>query len=116
MTFVEYDGVMSGTITIQCPKCRTNLEIGFSPGSVSFVLRDGPSGGWASKAIKENRYRASRHRIIGQRQKDHVFTPTLQPNYMGEETGTWRNAQEMARKELGDAAASTYNFLIQGNK
>jgi predicted nucleic acid-binding Zn ribbon protein len=116
LAFSEYDGVKAGSLSLPCPECQADLAVGFSPGDVTFVLKDGPSGGWASKALKENKHRAIRHKVMGQRQKDHVFTPSLQPNYKGEETGSWREAQEQARRDLGEAAASTYNPLIPGDK
>jgi len=116
LSFATYDEVLAGIQVLPCPKCAQDMTIGFDPGNVTFVLKDGPSGGWASKGLKENRYRAARREVMGKRQKDHVFTSHLQPNYKGEETGTWREAQEQARKDLGEGAASTYNPLIQGEK
>jgi hypothetical protein len=116
LSFAEYDEVTAGRETITCPACEQAMEIGFAPGNVTFVLKDGPSGGWASKAIRENKHRAARREVMGKRQRDHVFTPALQPNYKGEETGTWREAQEQARKDKGELAAVTYNPLIQGEK
>jgi hypothetical protein len=76
------------------------------------VLVDGDSGGWASKAIAERGYRAKRREEVGRRQAENVLTPSLVPNYEGQDTGTWREAQEEARKAGGDAAAETYDPLV----
>jgi hypothetical protein len=54
-------------------------------------------------------------------ERDHVFKPKLQPNYDGMETGTWKDAREVARsataKVLGapiaNVVASTYDPLVQ---
>jgi hypothetical protein len=50
---------------------------------------------------------------MAQKEADHVFKNSLQANYDGAETGSWREAQELARKEKGDVAAATYNPLVQ---
>jgi predicted nucleic acid-binding Zn ribbon protein len=112
LAFTDYDKVKAGETILTCPKCTEVMQIGFQPSHVTFVLKDGPSGGWVSKAGKENKYRAARREVMAQRERDHVFKSHLQPNYKGEETGTWRAAQEEARKEVGEAAASTYTPLV----
>jgi len=113
LTFSEYDKVKSGEKAIQCSNCGLPAQIGFSPGTLGFVLKEGESGGWASKSIKENAYRKKRRQEMARREKDHVFKASLQPNYDGTETGTWREAQELARKEKGDGSAQTYDPLVK---
>jgi hypothetical protein len=113
LPFSEFDKVQAGTQELKCSGCEAKVEFAFSPGTLGFILKEGPSGGWASKSIKENQYRKARASIMGKRQKDHVRTPKLQPNYKGEETGTWREAQEQVRKDKGDLAASSYENLVK---
>lgn len=79
-------------------------------------MKEGPSGGWESKSAKERKYRDTRYSTLGKRQKDNHFVSKLQPNYKGEETGTWRGAQEEARKDKGDAAAAQYTPLVAEEK
>lgn len=106
MTFVDYESVKLGAKTLECSTCHGKVGIQFNPGAVNFVLKDGESGGWTSKAGKENTYRARRNKILDQKTRDHVFKTKLIPNYAGQQTENWREAQEAARKEGSDT--STY--------
>ena len=95
--------------------------LAFDPGNVNFVLKDGESGGWTSKAGKENAYRARRNKVLAQKTKDHVFKTKLIPNFDGQQTENWREAQEQARAtphvdSEGRAVArdvSTYEPLVK---
>ena len=116
ITFSDYDAIKTGTQPLTCRNCQKPAQIGFTPGGVNFVLKDGESGSWASKAIKESAYRGRRRNQMAQREKDHVFKSSLQPNYDGVETGTWKDAQELARKEKGNESATTYDPLVQKSK
>jgi len=127
LSFSEYDEVKEGSRVLPCG-CGSNAEIVFNPGAVSFVLKDGQSGGWTSKAGKENAYRKKRQAHMAQRERDHVFKSRLQPNFNGQETGTWKEAQEQARKttyetvrqehdaglakRAADKSAATYQSLV----
>lgn len=128
LSFAEYDEVKSGERVLPC-ECGEQAAIVFNPGDVSFVLKDGESGGWTSKAGKENAYRKRRAEHMRQRERDHVFKSELQPNYQGQETGTWKDAQELARtktfekvhqehsdaglaKTAADESAKTYQPLV----
>lgn len=121
LSFSDYDSIKTGGSNLICNGCGGHCEIQFDPSSVSFVLRDGPSGGWQSKALKENAYRARRREHMARRERDHVFKPRLQPNYNGVETGNWKDAQEFARTEVakdhgiaaGNATARTFEPLVQ---
>jgi hypothetical protein len=113
MTFSEYDRVVSGKEILLCSCCGLGAHIGFSPGNLGLIMKEGESGGWASKALKENAYRKKRRQEMARREKDHVFKNSLQPNYEGVETGSWKEAREMARKEKGVASASSYDSLIK---
>lgn len=113
LSYSEYDAVKAGTKGLSCNNCGLPARIGFAPGNLGFILKEGESGGWATKAIKENAYRKKRREEVGRRERDHVFKPNLQPNYKGTETGTWKEAQELARTEKGSASASTYEPLVR---
>lgn len=113
LSFSDYDAVKAGTKEIPCRKCSSTGKIGFCPGNLGFILKEGESGGWASKSIKENAYRAKRRDRLAKKEADHVFKPSLQANYDGVDTGTWREAQELARNKGGDEAAATYDTLVK---
>ena len=112
MTFSQYDAVKAGTDVLLCASCGKNMAIDFQPQGVSFVLKEGPSGGWVTKSNKERTYRARRNQVMARRERDHVFKNHLQPNYNGAETGSWREAQAMARSEKGEKVAATYSDLV----
>lgn len=117
LSFIEYDEIQGGKKRLEC-ECGGLCTIEFNPGGVAFVMKDGPSGGWTSKAMKENKYRSGHREVMAKRERDHVFKTKLIPNYNGEETGTWREAQEVARKNAADStlaavAASTYAPLVK---
>lgn len=113
LTFSQYREIKQGTHSINCSSCGLEAQIGFAPGNLGFVLKEGESGGWASKSIKENAYRQKRRKALAKKEADHVFKSTLQPNYDGVETGTWKEAQELARKEKGNSSAKTYDPLVK---
>ena len=110
MTFSDYDRIKEGLLLLECPQCTCGMELNFDPGAVTFVLKDGPSGGWASKAVKENTYRAKHRLDVEKKERDHVFKNKLIPNITGQETGTWREAQAAAGAEGKDT--STYNSFV----
>lgn len=107
LTFSEMDAFA------EICSCGSSLEVGFMPCAVNFTLKDGPSGGWASRAIKEKQYREKRREILAKKEKDHVYTPSLVPNFNGEQTESWREARETARTVLGEASAKSYDNLVQ---
>jgi hypothetical protein len=128
LTFAAYDEVKAGGSSLSC-SCGGAAELVFDPGAVNFVLKDGESGGWVSKAGKENAYRAKRREVMAKRERDHVFKSKLQPNFDGQLTESWKGAQEIARdvryeevRQEHDAgiaqtaateAAKTYDSLVR---
>lgn len=94
LTYAEYDMVEEGLKPL-C-SCGGSKSIVFSPGHISFTLRDGESGGWASKADKERAYRAKRNAYLGKRNKENVAPTPLVPNYQGVEAASWSEARDMA--------------------
>jgi len=99
LSFEGYDAVLAGTKRLSCTSCSGALDLKFDPGEVNFIMSDGESGGWTSKAGKENAYRRRRNEEMKQRERDHVFKSRLQPNYQGQETETWVEAQALAREK-----------------
>jgi len=116
LSFADYDSVRLGAKILECGTCQAGVKIVFNPGDINFVLKDGESGGWAGKAIKENKLRARRREILAKRERDHVFKNKLQPNVAGMETGTWKEAQAFVKSEVGEAAAKTYEPLVAQEK
>jgi hypothetical protein len=115
LSFEDYEAVKSGEKCLLAED-DTELEIVFNPGTVGFVLKDGESGGWASKALKENQYRRERSAEMARREKDHVFKSRLVPNYKGKEAVKWADVQDHVRSEKGEASAQTYNHLVSQEK
>lgn len=125
LSFADYDAVKLGVKLLECGSCQGNVALVFDPGDVKFVLKDGESGGWASKANKENAYRAKRHAYMGQRQAAHVKPTKLRPNFAGQETGSWEEARkeafDVALQETGSMvaaseASSTYDPFVKTEK
>lgn len=111
LSFVDYDAIKAGTQQLVDDQGQT-LALVFNPGEVGFVLKDGASGGWASKAMKENKYRAERGQVMARRERDHAPRTRLIPNYQGQEGHSWADVQDHVRTTDGVAAASTYNKLV----
>lgn len=102
LTFSEYDETKAGTFQPSCGECGGWAAIQFDPGNVNFVLKDGESGGWISKAGKENSYRARHRAVMAKRERDHVFKSRLQPNYAGTVTENWKEASQAAYESTYD--------------
>lgn len=125
LSFSDYDAVKLGTKTMECATCQGKVILDFNPGDVTFVMKDGESGGWASKAGKENKYRSKRRLVMAKREKDHVAPHALVPNFAGEIVENWKEAKDMAFSTAYDetrntaaaqTAASTYDPLISQEK
>lgn len=112
LSFDEYDLVKSGAFQLVDDQGQA-LELVFNPATVAFVLKDGPSGGWMSKANKENGYRRDRSGVMASREKDHVFKSRLVPNLGGQEASSWRDVRDEVRRVSGEQAASTYDHHVR---
>jgi hypothetical protein len=112
LSFSEYEAVKAGEKAIQDASGEA-LTIVFNPGQVGFVLKDGESGGWASKTEKERKYRTVHTADMARREKDHVFKSRLVPNYNGQEAHCWADVQDHVRTTKGKLAASTYNSHVK---
>ncbi len=114
MTFDEYRMIEHDRIAPQCEVCKEGFRsIAFTPGQVGLVLKEGPSGGWLSKSLRENKFRARHGEIISKRQKDHVRPSDLVPNYNGQVHDRWSEVQDHVRAEKGIDAAKTYEPYVK---
>lgn len=102
LSFSQYDQIKSGEIEVECLHCGGVIDLVFNPSDVNFVLKDGESGGFVSKAMKENAYRKNRRKVMAQRERDHVRPNTLQPNFQGNPTGSWAEARDAAYQSTYD--------------
>jgi len=93
----EHVHLMMDKPEIMCPECKEPMEKRFSPNSGGFILKGGtPAIHW-----KEKRQRIKRSEQLAQKQKyTGMQGPRVTPNIAGVETGTWSDAQKMA-KEAG---------------
>ena len=110
LSFQEYDEVRAGTLPLSC-SCGGPASLEFTPGDVSFVLKDGESGGWVSKAGKENAYRAKRNQVMAKRERDHVRPHLLQPNFQGQLAGSWREAKDAAYQSTYEKAKGEHGAI-----
>lgn len=115
LSFVEYEDVKSGEKMLVDAEGE-ELVLVFDPGSIGLVMKDGLSGGWASKALKENRYRQQRNLEMARREKDHVFKSRLVPNYGGHEADNWGDVRDHVRSTKGVESAQTYDRLVAKEK
>jgi len=95
LTFEQYDLANKGAFPLSC-SCGGMAKLIFNPAGVGFVLKDGISGGWMSKASKENAYRANRRQVLTRKERDHVSPKKLRPNFQGQETSSWSEARDTA--------------------
>ena len=116
LSFDDYELVRKGEATMECGSCGGTEELVFNPGTVNLGMKEGPSGGWTTKSLKENKYRARHAEDMSRRERDNVFKSKLIPNYQGQEAGTWSDVQDHVRSKVGHAAASTYNTLVKQEK
>lgn len=102
-----------------CIKCGSRMNYQFNPTVVQFALKDGPTGSWPSKGQRYKNYRTKRSQEMSGRQKDRYghLNRDCVPNYGGQLTEDWREAQDLAMKDKDNnpdslATAATYNDKI----
>lgn len=115
LSFADYEAIQAGTKEVVADDGAV-LRLVFNPGDIGFTLKDGESGGWATKAMKENKYRKARSAQMAQRERDHVFKSRLVPNYQGREASSWKDVQAHVRDVSGQTAAQTYDRLVAQEK
>ena len=103
---------------LDCTECGTTCNYIYVPSVPQVAFKDGPSGGWPSKANHFKEYRRHQSEKMEKRQKDRYghLNKEMVPNYNGKELYSWHDAQSIARKEKGDAAAATYESKIKSEK
>ena len=101
----------------KCEKCGAKCKYIFTPTVVQFALKDGPSGSYPSKGERFKKFRTKQHELAGKRQRDRYGdVHKLVPNFAGQETGSWREAQHQASQKKGLDAAATYSNLVSSEK
>lgn len=91
-----------------CEVCADTAYYKFNVSGVQFCFK---GDAWSDKNFREKKYRKARSAYMADRQSKHHKTPTLKPNYKGQETGSWREAQEAARSE--GKVSETYEPLVR---
>ena len=104
-----------------CIKCKGKCKYHFTPTIIQFALKDGPSGSWPSKGNRIKNYRINQSEKAKRLQRNRYGTGNkLIPNYKGQQTENWREAQSLAMqdKENRDplVTAATYNQHINKEK
>jgi hypothetical protein len=101
-----------------CPKCGGPCNYVYVPYLVHGVLKDGPTGSWPSKGERFKQYRAKQSEAAGRRQQErfgHIRKDAI-PNYNGQETESWKEAQVEAMRDKGVESASTFNQKVSEEK
>lgn len=110
-----------------CPECGAPCNYEFNPTVFEFAVKDGPSGTSPSKAIRVQRQMREKHERLGKRQQDRYghLRRDVVPNYQGQQTENWREAQSMAMQDKERlekngtdslAVGSTYNAKVNEEK
>lgn len=101
----------------KCDKCGSSCAYTFTPSVAHVILKDGPSGSWPSKGERFKNHRRKQSEVMSKKQVDRYGPPKeLTPNFQGQQTESWREAQNLAKKERGDASATTYEKRVSKEK
>lgn len=92
---------------MSCRECGDTAKFKFQAAEVGICFR---GDAWADKNYKEKAFRKNRSKYMAARQAKNVKTPTLKPNYRGEEAETWTEARDAARDDGKNVAS--YEPLI----
>lgn len=97
----------------KCPECDGVCDNVFIPTVPYISFKDGPSGSWPGKGNRFKQYRAKQAELAQKRQNERYgISKEALPNYKGEETGTWAEAQQLALKDKGIESAATYTAKV----
>jgi hypothetical protein len=96
-----------------CNDCGGTTNYVYIP-SVPYVsFKDGPSGSWPSKGDRFKKHREQASADAARRQRDRYGEMKgAVPNFNGQETESWREAQSLAIKEKGLEVAPTFEKKI----
>lgn len=111
LSIAEYVSIRDGK-KVLLDEADNELKLVFDPGSVSFTLKDGETGGWPSRTSKERAYRRERYKEMGRRQDAHAPKTRLVPNHGGQLADKWADVQDHVRTTKGEAAAISYEHLV----
>jgi len=90
----EHVHAMSESPLIKCSKCQEPMSMKISLNTSGFIMKGGtPTTHW-----KEKRLRMKKSEDMARRQKKHGTGEKVRPNIAGVETGSWSDAQKMARE------------------
>lgn len=93
----EYIRSISDNSEVKCSKCNTPMTRLFTLNTTGFIIK----GGSPTIHYREKRLRMKKREKITKKQKERYNeSPQVKPNIAGVETGTWADAQKMA-KEAG---------------
>lgn len=125
----EHEHSMSGFKEFRppCPSCGGPSVYEFNPTVIQFAIKDGPSGTSPSKALRVQKHMQDKHEKIGRRQRDRYghLNRDVVPNFQGQRTESWREAQSIAMqdKEYHEkrgtdslAVAQTFNAKIDSEQ
>lgn len=107
----------------ECIVCGSECKYHFTPTVIQFALKDGPSGSWPSKGNRFKKYRENQNQKMERKQKDrygHLNRDCI-PNYNGQQTENWSEAQSLAMHDKDKnpdslATAATFNTHITKEK
>lgn len=85
----------------ECVDCGSECEYIYIPTVCHAILKDGPTGSWPSKGNRFKNYRAKQSEKMKVRQKDRYghLNRDCVPNYQGQQTENWREAQSLAMQD-----------------
>lgn len=102
-----------------CGKCGKLCEYRYTPSIPQVAFKDGPTGSWPSKGNRYKQYREKRDGEMKRRQRDRYGeAKQLIPNYNGQITESWREAQSLASQDknkesdMRAASANTFNDRV----
>lgn len=75
--------------------CEGSATRFFNPENSGFVLK---GYGWPSRDSRANKSMKAKQRAAKAKARDNNWTPSLQPNFNGQSTGTWNDAQDAAHQ------------------
>lgn len=96
-----------------CDSCGGTCRPVFDPGDFGATFKEGETGGWASKTIKERALREKRWDHLGRKKKEHVKPQGLVPNYEGQAHDRWTDVQDHVRIKHGDDVAKSYDPFVK---
>lgn len=112
LAFEEFLPIRDCDVPQPCPSCKTLVTKHLSVPSINF-----PGDGWTSKNLRVDRQMREkgerRARVYEEKKREEPIAKLL-PNFNGQQTESWREAQDFASKEGKDV--TTYEPLISAER